>query len=637
MTATPGVEPAIQTADDLVIDDLRFEDLLRIALQDVPGASQGRWTVHGSVDAGVTLFELFAWQLEQRLFAAEQLTDPVIGASLRLLGVAGPAPTRSARTVLCFLPLAAPVQLPVGTLMNLERDALHRAFTLDEPVVVLPIGQIEVAGRLQVAGDVLELIHRYAGPRLSNQPVRLLVDLLAAPDVPPGWSDAAVEVPPAAALQWTAVGPDSSETAVTMTDGTGGFRRSGVLELTWPAVWNALGSEPCRLRVRAVRGSYTEAVQLHGVYANAVRATHREPRQDEVGARLEALLPLPGQRLPLTNTAGAMLDGPGQVSLRLTELDGVEHIWTSVADWGKVGPGDRVLVVDRPRGELVFGDGRAGRIPRIAPGTSAAVTYAIGGGQSGNVSSGSSWARAGGAELASNPTPAEGGADAQTLEAAVRRAADDLATADRPVTVSDAMELVLATPGIGLERVHATVGLHPDFPCVGVPMALTVTAVPYAGREAVSTDWTKAPVPDNGALAAARAQLGGRRLIGQEVFVLPPAYRRVNVWVTVSQTARSEALETRIKDALIRYLDPLRGGSSGDGWPFGGLVRPSALIGVVRSVLGPEADVATLSVALDNEPATDCADLVIGSRELVWLDDVQLTWTTAVPAGGGLR
>jgi hypothetical protein len=633
MTATPGIE----TAGDLVIDDLRFEDLLRIALQDMPGASQGRWTVHGAVDPGITFLELFAWQLEQRLFAAEQLTDPVVRASLRLLGVPDPAPTRSARTVLCFLPLPAPVELPAGTLMSLERDALGRAYTLDEPAVVLPIGQIEAAGRLQVAGDVLELIHRYAGPRLSNQPVRLLVDLVAAPGVPPGWSPAAVEVPPAATLQWTAVGPDGSEAAVTVTDGTGGFRRSGLLELAWPPVWNAFGAGPCQLRVRAVRASYTEAVQLRRIYANAVRATHREARQDEVGAKLGALLPLPGQRLPLMNTAGALLDGPGQVSLRLTELDGVEHVWTSVADWSQVGPGDRVLVVDRTRGELVFGDGRAGRIPRIAPGAPATVTYATGGGPSGNIGAGSRWARAGGAELASNPMAAEGGADAQTLEAAVRQAAEDLATADRTVTASDAKDLVLATPGIGLERAHATVGLHPEFPCVGVPTALTVTAVPHAGRQAVSTDWTKAPVPDSGALAAARAQLGGRRLIGQEVFVLPPVYRRVSVWVTVSQTARGEALETRIKDALIRYLDPLRGGSSGDGWPFGGVVRPSALIGVVRSVLGPEADVASLSVALDDEPATDCADLVIGARELVWLDDVQTTWLTAVPAGGGLR
>jgi predicted phage baseplate assembly protein len=245
--------------------------------------------------------------------------------------------------------------------------------------------------------------------------------------------------------------------------------------------------------------------------------------------------------------------------------------------------------------------------------------------------------RAGGAEIAVNPLPAEGGADAEPLGAAVLRAAGDLARADRTVTPSDAEELVLATPGVGLERAHATLGLHPDFPCADVPTGLSVTAVPHAARDAVSTQWTKAPLPDDGALAAARAQLGAARLIGQEVFVLPPTYRAVRVWVTVSQTSRSEAIKARIADALLRHLDPLVGGPAGSGWPFGGAVRPSALVGVVRSVLGPEGEATALSVALDDEPATDCADLVIGSRELIWLADVQVTWITAVPAGGGLQ
>ena len=118
--------------------------------------------------------------------------------------------------------------------------------------------------------------------------------------------------------------------------------------------------------------------------------------------------------------------------------------------------------------------------------------------------------------------------------------------------------------------------------------------------------------------------------------MLPPLYRGVTVWLTVSQSSRNEQLEARITDALLTYLDPLEGGSEHDGWPFGGPVRPSALVGVVRAVLGQEAEVGDLSVALDRGAASNCSDQVIGARELVYLDELHVSWAAALPAGAGL-
>jgi len=632
VTTSPDIGPQ----DAPVIDDLSFEDLLRLALEDVPAASQGRWTVHGPVDPGITLIELFAWQLEQRLYMAEQVTDPVILASLRLLGAAEPSPTRVASTVLCFLPSESPVHLPAGTLMNLGRDALGRSFSLAGPVEVLPVGAFEVTGRLRTDGDTLEIRHHYTGPRLKDRSLSLLVDIDAAPGVQPAWGESAVEVPTAAELVWTAAGPDGSEMPLTVTDQTGSFRRSGLVQLPWPEVWNGLGPELCRLRARAVRASYTEDVAVRGVHANAVRASHRESREQEVGTELQGFAPLPGQRLSLPGTEGVLLAGPGEMLLRVTEQDGEERVWTAVSGWTGAGPGDRVLVVDRPRGALVFGDGRAGRILRTQSGSSATLAYAVGGGEVGNVGPGGSWVRDGGSETAVNPLAAGGGREAEVLDAATQRASGDLDRAERLVTVADAQELALATPGVGLQRAHATAGLHPGFPCVEVPTAISVTVVPHAKRDGAPAEWTRAPRPDEGALSAAGAQLQAGRLIGQEVFVLPPRYRRVTVWVTVSQSSRSELLESRVTEALVRFLDPLRGGSDGRGWPFGGPVRLSALVGVVRVSLGPEADVTELTGALDDGDATDCADLLIGSYELVWLGAAHITWVAGVPTGSGL-
>jgi hypothetical protein len=66
-------------------------------------------------------------------------------------------------------------------------------------------------------------------------------------------------------------------------------------------------------------------------------------------------------------------------------------------------------------------------------------------------------------------------------------------------------------------------------------------------------------------------------------------------------------------------------------------VRPSALAGVVQDTIGPEATVVRLSVALDAGGPSDCSDLDIGERELVYLGPLTVRWVTASPTGGGLQ
>jgi hypothetical protein len=182
-----------------------------------------------------------------------------------------------------------------------------------------------------------------------------------------------------------------------------------------------------------------------------------------------------------------------------------------------------------------------------------------------------------------------------------------------------------------------TPGLHPAFPCDPIQGALAVTVVPHADRTAEPAGWTATPHPDDGALAAARERLQDARLLGQELFVLTPVYRRVDVEVEVSATDAAGDAPERIEAALATYLDALAGGSEEDGWPFGAPVRPSALIGVVQETLGPEATVTRVAAALDGGPATECGDLEIGERELVRLGAVTVRVVTAAPIGGGLR
>jgi hypothetical protein len=169
-----------------------------------------------------------------------------------------------------------------------------------------------------------------------------------------------------------------------------------------------------------------------------------------------------------------------------------------------------------------------------------------------------------------------------------------------------------------------------------VPTALTVTLVPEVDRTRPPEDWTAAPTPDSGLLAAVLARLTATRLLGHEVFVGPPSYRAVRVRLTVSRSGRDEEVRARIVDALRRRLDPLEGGVDGDGWPFGGAVRPSELVGVAARAAGVEATVTKLALALDDGAWSDCDDRPTGPRDLVWLADVELTWTAAATGGSGL-
>ena len=620
------------------IDTLTFEDLLRLGLEDLPGSSQGQWTLHGAVDPGISFLELVAWQFEQRLFMADQLTEPIVRASLRLLGLADPAPAAAAVTVLAFSGTGAPGHLPAGTVLGLDDDIAGRRFALHEDVWVQPVDGAQAAGRMLTDGDVLEftLSGDTGAPGIGGT-LSLLVELPAVPGVSAAWRPAAVDAPVPAELRWTAVAPDGVEAEVDVDDGTGALRRPGILRVAWPAVWDRPGGEPRRLRATAVHASYTEPVVVTAVHANVAVARHRVAATLDVGAQLAGFLPLPGQVLAIAGAAGLLCDGVGDVTLSMTERDGERYDWSSVRTWVGSGPADRVFVVDRARGELRFGDGRRGRVPRPAEQPDGTAAYALGAGAAGNLGRSRTWSQEAGPALAVNPVAADDGADPEDLEAARQRAADALALRDRTVTADDARELAESTPGVAISRAHVTPGLHPCFPCDPVQGAIAVTVVPYADRTAEPAAWTAAPQPDAGAVEAVRQRLEGARLLSQEVFVLAPAYRRVTVDVSVSALSDEGDAGERIVAALRTYLDPLVGGSEGEGWPFGGPVRPSALTGVVQDTAGVEATVTRLTVALDDGASSDCAELAIGERELVYLGTATVSWVAVAPPGGGLQ
>ena len=79
--------------DEVQLDDLTWSDLTTATRNRIAGLSENQWTLHAPVDPGMTLVELHAAQLEQRLFWMDQQSDARTRALLRLLGIV-PLPVR---------------------------------------------------------------------------------------------------------------------------------------------------------------------------------------------------------------------------------------------------------------------------------------------------------------------------------------------------------------------------------------------------------------------------------------------------------------------------------------------------------------------------------------------------------------
>ncbi len=661
------------------LDDLSWRDLVEAVRDRIPAASAGNWTLHAPVDPGVTLLELFAWLLEQRLYWLDQVDDAYRLALLRMLDEA-PRPAREATSVVVIGP-EDPARTDAFTLASGETLTLFRrgdglVFTTRESMLRLPIARLaldvdgldrsgDLAGRRGVelfvsSGQVLTLTLFSAAPMPAGavDSCALLFELDTVGEIPSQWSNLAVDgVDPPARLAWfyrTAAG----FAPLQVEDGTGGLRRSGLVRFTPPADWAPgpvqLGEFPYALQIRAEDAGFTYPPWLRRIEANAVSVRHRTaidlkgPVLNEQAAEWR---PLPGQRLQLPDAARPPL--AASLSLAIDEQDGQTQTWLPTDDLGRHRDQDRVFRVDRDRGQLIFGDGLTGRVPRVPmKNPKLALTGAAGGGEAGNLGSGLRWEAliddplAPGDDLplrGRNPVVASGGSEAETPRDAVERIAAEGLLPQRAVTAADVERLARTTPGVAIRRAHAAIAFHPAFPCVPVPGATTVFIVPDAPRfedawQAEGRALVAAPVPDAGAVRAVRDRLDGARLLGSELFVLPPRYRPLSLAIEIAGApADPTALEAALAWRLQVFLDPLIGGDDGEGRAFGDAVRPSALQRVAAEVLAGEGEILGVSAGLDGDPpAPACGDLALGRHDLVYLTGLSLVVRSPL-AMGGLR
>lgn len=318
-------------------------------------------------------------------------------------------------------------------------------------------------------------------------------------------------------------------------------------------------------------------------------------------------------------------------SLRLYSLEerGAWKEWEARPDLDASGPRARNFVLDPEAGVAAFGDGRRGVVPSDG---SLFAKYRVTRAGSGNVPARAIDALAdspsnralladwSGLKTAlrsiGNPLPAEGGADAEDVPRATGRAVEMMQAPVRAVTLADYERLARETPGVRLARVAARANLHPALPCRRVPGMVTLILLPELPE--------RRPFPSAGLKRLVKAYLERRRVIGTRLEVVGPSYHPVTIRSRVApeRGVGGAALRARIVDALHRFLDPLRGGPEGTGWPFGRDVYRAEVLRVIDAVPGVDHVLSLDLLSEGCEPA--CGSVCVGATGLVASGDHEI-------------
>lgn len=613
---------------EVVLDDRSFQDLVNEARLRI-ARSCPEWSEHNVSDPGITLIELFAWMTELLGYRINRIPDRLHVALLEHLGIqlAPPSPARTSLRFRLAAPATEPVRIPaaeteVGTVRTVSDQSV--VFQTDETFVIEPLRPVHyVVGRegawrdVKVAGGRARPVgddQRAFGspPALGDalhlgfdaSPARLMLRL----DVECSQARGAGVDPEDPPLRWEVSGPDGQwlECAV-LKDGTGGFNfGSGTIELQLPprSAIVALAGHRChwlrcrvhdRTRDDQPAAMFSHPPEIYDITAAPIGAllpaSHSSAEKTEVLGESDGT---PAQRFALRHSPVLPLQRGERLEVRPPGAE-LWDPWEHRESYVNSGPGDKHFTLDLVHGELTLGpaireaDGgwtQHGAVPE--KGAQMRITgYRRGGGREGNVAAGALCVLRRpmpGVSGVTNPEPARGGVDAESLESARHRAALEIRTRYRAVTAED-FEFLCgeATPRVG--RVLCLGPLPGEH-------AIRVFLVPKI--EDADRSLTVGELQPNEVLLAEVGEyLDARRTIGTTVHLLPAQFKGVSVVVNIQAAplADPQRIEQDVAHALYTYLNPVIGGSPGGpgpGWGFGHALNIGELYGIVGAIDGVE-------------------------------------------------
>jgi predicted phage baseplate assembly protein len=375
-------------------------------------------------------------------------------------------------------------------------------------------------------------------------------------------------------------------------DGTLGFTQSGAVTFQVPARWDATS-------IAGVRATWLR-YRITSIEPGGVFASLRKLDIDQIVGRVSCsnAVTVPEEIL------GASDGAPDQryflskvpvldLTVVVDEGAGFQE-WSEVEDFSASGAADRHYLVNCGTGEILFGDGRHGKVPAKGTGNVRARPYRFGGGIKGNVGAGTIiQLRQTHPFIASvtNKETASGGGNEETIQEAMRRGpAEVLRTRNRAVVAEDFETLTLES-STGIARAKTLPLFDPTEPATPKPGLVSVIVLAKGGA------------PLSLALRdQVRGYLDARRLVTTQIFVVDTAFVPVDLTVTVVKTPEANAveLEATIRAVIQEYYGPEFGGDParavnyvagisserGNGWEFGRDVFRSELFELLERVGG---------------------------------------------------
>jgi predicted phage baseplate assembly protein len=391
-------------------------------------------------------------------------------------------------------------------------------------------------------------------------------------------------------------------------DETHGFTTSGFSFFVAPDDWvmsSKFTEERFWLRARLEQGGYVKPPRVKMVVTNAIDAYNHETIREETlggsdGSPLQSFTFLRGPLLddevievrerqtpPAEEIADLGADAVRKADPENGQNNEAWVRWKRVDSFFASGPRSRHYTLDYVTGTVQFGDGRRGMVPPEGKQGIVARTYRIGGGALGNVNPNTltSLGRAlAYIETVTNPVPANGGADRETIDEAKARAPYTIKSRDRAVTAED-YEMLALRASTQLARAKCV----PDRSNRGhVTLALVPKgSVAEGGR---GDDLTRRLVPSNEVMRFVKRYLDERKLVGSVLNVVKPRYKDLSLRVVLIRrtVGTSDRLRRDIEVKLRRFLHALVGGKQGKGWEFGRPVLKAELIHLVEEVPGVE-------------------------------------------------
>jgi predicted phage baseplate assembly protein len=393
-------------------------------------------------------------------------------------------------------------------------------------------------------------------------------------------------------------------TSLSVDDETHGFTASGYAFFVAPEDWmmsSKFTEERYWLRARLEQGGYVKPPRVRMVVTNAVDAFHHETIRNETlgssdGSPLQQFKFLRGpllddemievreKQMPLSEELADL----GEEPARKVEPENPQNneVWIRykrVESLFASGPRSRHYTLDYATGLLAFGDGRRGIVPPEGKNNIVAVSYRIGGGSLGNVNANTltSLGRAlAYIDSVTNPMPASGGADRESIDEAKARAPYTIKSRDRAVTTED-YEMLALRASTQLARAKCV----PDRSNRG---HVTLALVPKADTR--GEELMRRLVPSNEIMRYVKNYLEERKLVGTVLNVVRPRYKDISLRVVLIRRSvgTSDRLRKDIEAKLRRFLHSLVGGRDGKGWEFGRPVLKPELIHLVEEVPGVE-------------------------------------------------